>query len=101
MTITCFEFVEIIPQEQLLILLNWGATAMWEQLKLKDDPFSWIIGVHYFQPNAKGNITFNKRMVQLWLIAKSQNDPGMHTDAVTAFQQSLPRPVRGRTKNIA
>lgn len=101
MTIQFFDFVENITQEQLLNLLDWGATAMWEQMKVKDDPFAWVNGIHYFQPVQKGKLTFNKRMIQVWLIAKSQGDPQMHLDAIAAFQQSMPRPVRGRSKNIA
>ncbi|MCY7282271.1 MAG: hypothetical protein LH679_02290 [Cyanobacteria bacterium CAN_BIN43] len=101
MSISFFDFVENINQEQLLGLLDWGTSALWEQVKVKDDPFAWINGVHYFQPISKGKITFNKRMVQVWLAAKSQRDPQMHLDAIAAFQQSFPRPVRGRGKNIA
>jgi hypothetical protein len=101
MTISFFEFVENITQDQLLAMLDWGATAMWEQLRTKDDPFAWINGVHYFQPVPKGKITFNKRMVQVWLTAKSQGDAQMHLDAIAAFQQSFPRPIGRRGKNIA
>jgi hypothetical protein len=101
MSISFFEFVEIVNQEQVLEMLNWGTTAMWQQIRLKGDPFSWINGVHYFQLVAGGKITFNKRMVQAWLTAKSQNDPQMHTDAIAAFQQSFPRPIGRRGKNIA
>jgi hypothetical protein len=101
MSISFFEFVENINKEQLLELLSWGDTAMWEQIKVKNDPFAWHNGIHYYQPTPKGKVTFNKRMVQVWLTAKSQGDAQMHLDAIAAFQQSFPRPVRGRAKNIA
>jgi len=97
-----FQFIEVIPQEQLLSYLDWGTSAMWSQIGLKDDPFSWINGIHYFQEKPKAKVTFNKRMIEVWLTAKCQRDPALHLNAVQRFQQLHPGSVvsRGR-KNIA
>ncbi|MBN8564117.1 MAG: hypothetical protein J0L70_26630 [Leptolyngbya sp. UWPOB_LEPTO1] len=98
-----FELIEVISQEQLLSYLDWGTTAMWEQIGLKGDPFMWINGVHYFQPIPKGKVTFNKRMIEVWLTAKCQKDPDLHMTAIQRFQELHPGavPTRGRRKNLA
>lgn len=87
---TFFDLNEIICKEQLLTMLDWSETSMWDQIKVKNDPFCWHRGVHYFQASPKGKLTFNKRMITVWLTAKSQNDPQMHLNAITLYQQLIP-----------
>lgn len=93
-----FELIEIITQEDLLSTLGWGTTTMWDQIRVKDSPFAWVKGIHYFQCRERGKLTFNRRMIAVWLVAKSQNDPEIHLRAVDLFQQSIPGtpPVRRR-----
>lgn len=96
------ELIEVISQEQLLSYLDWKLTKMWEQIRLKNDPFAWINGVHYFQPVEGGKITFNKRMVEVWLVAKCQRDSQRHLNAIALFQASVPGAAITRSrKNIA
>lgn len=98
-----FEFIEVITRTQLLDYLDWGRTALWDQIGLKNDPFAWINGVHYFQQVPKGKITFNKRMIEVWLTAKCQKNPQLHLDAIERFQElqaGVACPVRSRRKNI-
>lgn len=87
---TFFELHEVITQEKLLAMLDWSSTTMWEQVKLKDSPFRWHNGIHYFQLRPKGKLTFNKSMIQIWMTAKSQDDAQMHLNAIALFQQSIP-----------
>lgn len=101
MTTDFFQLCEVITQEDLLAMLDWAPTTMWEQIRLKNDPFAWVKGVHYFQPREKGKITFNKRMIQVWLVAKSQRDTEMHLNAITLFQQSIPGTIVRKRKSIA
>ncbi|MBD1856466.1 MULTISPECIES: hypothetical protein [Leptolyngbya] len=98
-----FELIEVINQDQLLSYLDWGSTALWDQIRIKNDAFAWINGVHYFQPTPKGKLTFNKRMIEVWLTAKCQKDPEMHLNAIERFQALHPgsTPVRVKRKNIA
>lgn len=98
---TFFELTEVISQDELLNYLDWSPTTMWEQVRLKDDPFAWINGIHYFQLREKGKLTFNKRMIEVWLVAKSQRDPQMHLNAIDLFQRSVPGTTARGRKNIA
>ena len=85
-----FDLIEVISQEELLNYLDWRESKMWEQIRIKDDPFSWQNGIHYFQTTDRGKVTFNKRMIEVWLTAKCQRDPTLHTNAVQRFQQLHP-----------
>lgn len=101
-----FDLLEVISKEQLLSYLGWGETAMWEQIGLKNDPFAWINGIHYFQPIPKGKVTFNRRMIEVWLTAKCQKNPELHLNVIERFQDLHPgaapvRTVRSGRKNIA
>lgn len=60
------------------------------------DPLAWQKGIHWFQPNERGRITYNKAMIQIWLVAVSQGDPNMHLNAISEFQRSIP----GSRKNL-
>jgi hypothetical protein len=85
-----FDFIEVVSQEELLNYLVWGESKMWEQIRLKGDAFSWMNGVHYFQQKERGKVTFNKRMIEVWLTAKCQNNEMLHLNAVQRFQELHP-----------
>lgn len=61
------------------------------------DPLAWQKGIHWFQPNERGRITYNKVMVKVWLVAVSQHDSAMHLNAITEFQRSIPGSRRLKT----
>lgn len=86
-----FDLHEVVSKDEILVMLSWKDTTLHEQLKLKDDPFMWHRGIHFFQVQRNGKLTFNKRMIQIWLTAKSQNDPHMHLDAIALYQALVPR----------
>lgn len=101
-----FDLIAIITQDELLTYLDWGSTAMWEQIGLKNDPFAWINGIHYFQQIAKGKVTFNRPMIEVWLTAKCQRNPDLHLNAIKRFQELHPgatpvHSVPSGRKNIA
>lgn len=54
------------------------------------DPLAWQKGIHWFQPNERGRITYNKAMIKVWLVAVSQEDRQMHLNVITEFQKSIP-----------
>lgn len=54
------------------------------------DSLAWQKGIHWFQPNERGRITYNKRMIAIWLVAVSQGDSAMHVNAIAEFQRSIP-----------
>ena len=59
------------------------------------DPLAWQKGIHWFQPNERGRITYNKAMIKIWLVAVSQEDPAMHLNAIAEFQRSIPGSRKG------
>lgn len=59
------------------------------------DPLAWQRGIHWFQPNERGRITYNKAMIKIWLVAVSQEDKNIHLNAIEAFQRSIPGSRKG------
>jgi hypothetical protein len=98
-------FVQVVPWAGVMGYLDMGKTAIEAQLALGKeaprDPFAWENGVHYFQLNPGGKITFNLAMVKVWYVCRCQNDPDGHINAVINYKAahpgaSLPRQRRSK-----
>lgn len=88
------EFLEICSLREVQELLSESESTIDRRrnhgIQNPLDPLAWQKGIHWFQANERGRITYNKKMIQLWLVAVSQSDRNMHLNAIAEFQRSMP-----------
>jgi hypothetical protein len=88
------EFLEICSLREIKELLNESESTIDRRrvygANNPTDALAWHKGIHWFQPNERGRITYNKAMIKVWLVAASQEDGSIHVNAIAEFQRSLP-----------
>ncbi|MBE9013812.1 hypothetical protein IQ250_26855 [Pseudanabaenaceae cyanobacterium LEGE 13415] len=98
------QLLDICSLKEILELLNESESTIDRRrahgIKNPLDPMAWQRGIHWFQPNERGRITYNKAMIQIWLVAVSQEDRQMHLNAIAEFQRSIPG-AKAKRFNVA
>ncbi|BAS57413.1 hypothetical protein NIES2135_32230 [Leptolyngbya boryana NIES-2135] len=79
-----------ISLDEAAKLLGWAKPTLQSFMSRQQrdqDEWRWLKGVVYFQTSEMGAIVFNRYMLSMWQIAKSQNDPGIYLNAISRFQE--------------
>jgi hypothetical protein len=89
-SLTLEDVCQQINSEEAARILGWSVNTLQSFLNRQqrdlEAEWRWVKGVVYFQASERGNVTYNRYMLSLWQIARSQNDPGIYLSAIDRFQ---------------
>ena len=84
------EVCQQISQDDAAKMLGWSDRTLQTFLNTKQydlaEEWRWMKGIVYFQGSDRGNLTYNRYVLSMWQIARSQNDVSIYLNAISLFQ---------------
>ncbi|GAP99104.1 hypothetical protein NIES2104_56620 [Leptolyngbya sp. NIES-2104] len=83
------EVCQQISQDNAAKMFGWKVRTLQNfVLKQHQEPpeWQWVKGICYFQLSNYGAMTYDRCILTLWQVAKSQNDVSIYLNAISRFQ---------------
>jgi hypothetical protein len=87
--LTLDEVCQQIGQDDAAKILGWKVRTLQNFMSKQHQEapeWQWIRGICYFQLSNYGATTYNRYILTMWQVAKSQNDVSIYLNAISRFQ---------------